>query len=172
MLAKLLVVMILIFSSAPWLAQAECSGDQNVTAYLEEHPGWKPVAMSDLASDDRALWQRYHRGLCPGIAAVNFGDGGKSWVLALLSQSRGKMQEELVAVKQMGSKQSEQVLSPAIEADRISVVWRAEPGKSHDYATGRTVLVPHDSAIYEVMESGALQFYWTHGGFRTLQTAD
>jgi hypothetical protein len=128
--------------------------------------------VNDLGSDDRALWQRYHRGLCPGAAIANFGDGGKSYVLAMLDRSHAQLQEKLVVVKWAHANYSEQVLSPANKTDRVSVVWRLKPGSSYDYATGQTVSVRHDSVVYEVMESAALQFYWTSGKFHTLQTAD
>lgn len=154
------------------VAQARCNANGEVQTYLESNPSWKLVNVSDLVGDDRALWQQYHRGLCPGVASLNFGNGHTSVVLALLSRSRSKRLEKLVVLSQTCSDCSEKVISPAYEADQISVVWRTERGRFHDVMSGRNVFVKNDSAVYEVMESGALLFYWSNGKYRSLQTAD
>ena len=52
------------------------------------------------------------------------------------------------------------------------VVWRAGPGKTHEWDSTKEFFVRHDSFIYELMEASAIQYYYSYGKFRTVQTSD
>jgi hypothetical protein len=151
-------------------ASAACTPSQPVAAFLAKHPSWAIRDMSDLGADDRALWDQYHKGKCPGMAFVDLeGSGQISYALELINRPEDK--EQLIVLKSVGGKLHETVLEPPFKSGGL-VVWRAPPGKSGDMYTGKRVYVAHDSIIWERMEASSQQIYLDHGRFKRLQTSD
>ena len=149
-----------------------CTPPKPVAQYLALHPGWRIETIADLVPDDQKLWAQYHKGRCPGLARVALDTGGKiSFALALLGNRGGKASEQLIVLKPAGTDFKTFVLQPPFEGGR-SVVWRAAPGKSSDMDTGRALTIPHDSIVFEEMESASQQFYFQRGKFHMLQTSD
>src|SRR4051794_26034341 len=93
-------------------AKAECGTiPQDVQEYLRSAPGWKPVDTKDLPNDDSSLWEQYHRGLCPGIAVLDlYGQGERTYALALLNNISGQTLEKLVVVRRQSGRLIGEVL--------------------------------------------------------------
>lgn len=160
----------LLLLSSCGQAVAQCSEKPSaVDTYLRAHPGWLIVAVSDLPDDDKALWNSYHSGLCPGMAAVaSDGADRDSYALALLRRSNGKLVEQLVLLN--GS--VEQLLVKPGEVVSPFVVYRIGPGNYVDHATGKKVSIAHDSIVYEKMESTSTQFYFVNGKLHSLLASE
>ena len=160
---------VLILAVAPAVA-APCTPPALVVAYLQSHRPWAMLDIGDLSSDDRTLWQQYHKGACPGMARVAL-DGGKENSFALALLDKNKHLAALDVIPAGAGKLREFVLDKPFAGSTV-VVWRAPPGPSADILTGRKVRIANDSIIWEKMESAAQQFYFANGRFHMLQTSD
>jgi hypothetical protein len=154
-------------------AAAACGRDvSEVRSYLSAHPGWSSVEPADLPGDDRALWAKYHAGLCPGVAVVNLDGHGPSFALALLHGSRGGLVETLVLLRIRGSRLAVTALRGPVKVTSPFVVWRTGPERAVDEATGKTVRTLHDSIVYEKMEATSTAYYLSDGRIRSLLASD
>src|SRR5215469_12528165 len=141
-----------------------------VADYLTAHPGWVLVTRADLSADHQPMWDKAHKGLCPGVAEVVLdGTKEKSYALALLKHGKDGTQEQLVLLK--GAAARPMVLEAPSPSGSI-VVWRAPPGKYPNPETGKDVAIARDSIMYEMYESAAEQFYFVNGKLRKLQAGD
>jgi hypothetical protein len=139
-----------------------------VKSYLADHPKLHLVTVSDLGPDDQQLWQQYHRGLCPGLASVDLdGSGRNSYALTALTNTTNGEAQRLILL-QHGKAPQIIVKSTAAR----SVVWRAKPGMTRDVITGKRTLVPHDSFVFEAMESAARTYYLRSGKIKLIWTSD
>jgi hypothetical protein len=144
-----------------------------VDGYLRRHPGWTLVSTGDLVDEDKRLWARYHRGFCPGIAVADLmGDANKWYGLALRHRANGTSLEQLVLIGPNRKNQTERTLAGPYKGDSVLVVWRARRGRYYSYETNRYFFVPHDSIIYELMESSTITYYFARGKLRSVQTSD
>jgi hypothetical protein len=143
---------------------------QPVADYLETQPGWVLLTRADLSADHRPMWDKDHKGLCPGLAAVVL-DAGKqtSYALALLKHDKGGTLEQLVLLKAGAAKP---MVLEAPSPSASAVVWRAPPGKYSDPETGKDVAIATDSIMYEMYESAAEQFYFVNRKLHKLQAGD
>jgi hypothetical protein len=149
---------------------APCSRPLPVTNYLKAHPRWTVLDITDLAADDRTLWNENHKGFCPGMARVVLDDSGEpSYALALLDKRM--KQEELVVLMAERGKFREVILERPFPGDRL-VVWRSPPGEWQDPYGGRRAHIIHDSFTWEEMEAAAQQIYFSGGKFRRIQIGD
>ena len=137
--------------------------------------GWRAVTLEDLPTDDRELWQRHHRGKCPGIAVADTaGTGQKSCAIALLqNDADGKLQQQLMVWLRTGTGFAKTVLArPNPVVAGPFVVWTTPPGKSRAWDAGQPVDITHESFVYEKIEAVAWQFYLLNGTFHSLQSAN
>jgi hypothetical protein len=162
---------VLVVALACWAgaASAQCEKPpQAVIDYLKTHPGWVLLTRADLSADHRPMWDKDHKGLCPGMAEVALdATKEKSYALALLKHSKDGPLEQLVLLK--GGKPM--VLEAPSQSGSI-VVWRAPPGKYPNPETGKDVAIANDSIMYEMYEAAAEQFYFVNGKLRKLQPGD
>jgi hypothetical protein len=141
-----------------------------VADYLKAHPGWVLLTRADLSADHQPMWDKDHKGLCPGMAEVVLdATKEKSYALALVRHGKDGTQEQLVLLNGAAARPI------ALEAPSPSgsvVVWRAPPGKFPNPETGRDVAIANDSIMYEMYEAAAEQFYFVNGKLRKLQAGD
>jgi hypothetical protein len=152
-------------------AYAQCEAPPKPVAdYLKAHAGWVLLTRVDLSADHQPMWDKDHKGLCPGMAAVVL-DAGKqtSYALALLNKGKDGTLEQLVLLKAGAAKPM--VLEAPSPSGSI-VVWRAPPGEYPNPDTGKDIVLAADSIMYEMYESGAEQFYFVNGELRKLQAGD
>jgi hypothetical protein len=152
-------------------AMAQCEAPPKPVAdYLKAHPGWVLLTRAHLSADHQPMWDKDHKGLCPGMATVVL-DSSKqtSYALALLNKGKGGTLEQLVLLK--GAAAKPMVLEAPSPSGSI-VVWRAPPGKYPNPETGKDIAIATDSIMYEMYESGAEQFYFVNGKLKKLQAGD
>ena len=140
---------------------------QPVTAYLAKHPAWHIVNMSDLGPDDTDLWRKYRGNACPGQAQADLkGNGQISYGLVLLSK------EGLRAVILLddNGQYTPQILFS--DKDDLEVVHTAEPGPAYEFETNRRVDIPHQSFVFEHLESSATHYYWNNGKVESVTISD
>lgn len=160
-----------LFSSS---AFAGCRNlPESVKDYLSRNPQWHLVDIKDLIPEDRALWRRYHKDLCPGLARARL-DTQKSpyFVLALLREDKKSSLEKLIAIPPQSDHAKNDIILTVDKGTRTSVVWKAGPGKYDDVVTGQRIRLKHDTVIYEVMEAGAITYYLSRGHFKYIQTSE
>lgn len=151
----------------------ECNVPQAVKTYLDMHADWTLVSRKDLVEDDQVLWDKYHRGLCPGFAVVDLdGRGKKTFALALLRRVNGNQEEKLVLLERSKNSFVDLTLAGAQPVDNPFVVWKGKAAKTYNYETDSYVLIQHDPIVYEKMESTSKVYYRVNGKFRSLLASD
>jgi hypothetical protein len=162
---------VIVATLAGWAGQATAQCEkppQPVADYLKAHPGWVLLTRADLSADHQPMWDKDHKGLCPGMAEVALDSTGeKSYALALLKHDKSGTLEQLVLLKG-GNKTVLEAPSPSGSV----VVWRAPPGKYPNPETGKDIAIANDSIMYEMYEAAAEQFYFVKGKLRKLQAGD
>ncbi len=145
-----------------------------VSAYLGAKPQWVLVRVTNLNADDRKLWKDAHGAKCPGLAIADFeGRGRLSYGLALLRHDRRGDEEKFVILHQRAKGISIMVVFPPYRPGNPDVVWRAPPGRTQAWDDDtKTILVPHDSVIFETLEAAAQQFYFKNDHLLKIQTSD
>lgn len=160
-------------------AEAECAPVPGaVQEYLHSNSGWSLVTVNDLVERDKFLWEKFHRGLCPGFAIVKLdGFSQDSYALALLKRSDDAVMEKAVLLTRRSGKFSAQELSPPrnikyTDIPSPLVVWRAAPGRYQDLSSDKAINISSDSVIYEKMEAAATAYYLAHGRILSIVTSE
>lgn len=175
---RLLFILLMLFCRTA-LANSPCDNVPNdVQVSLRLESGWSILETTDLIEEDRALWEQFHPGQCPGIAVLNFdGRGENGYALALVQFGNGRDREKLVLFTRKDGQLSKRVLVPPSNILYTNVaapfvVWRAPPGIYHDLKTDRQIKLLHDGVVYERMEATATLFYFMHGQFKSILTSE
>jgi hypothetical protein len=169
-----LAISLVLIISIPARASANCSmPTKDIESYLKANGDWKLVTVEDLIPENKLLWERYHKEVCPGVAAANLDASGvSSYAIALIRRLGSSNVEKLVLLRHQSGHLQELLLNQPMPVPIPLVVWRTGPGKFHDYGTGKTVKLGHDSIIYEQMESSGLQYYLSGGKIRSLVASE
>jgi hypothetical protein len=169
----LLLAMVTALFGAPAIATDPCANVPPAAAnYLNAHHGWRILRTSDLVRDDQQLWRQYHRGICPGLAEVDFdGSGNKFVALALVRQARGKQWERIVVVRQSPNGLESHTIIPVFESSYV-VVWQRPPEIVAQWDSGQRTRILHESLVVEQMEASSRSYYLKDGRFRFVQTSD
>ncbi len=165
-------ILLLAAFGAPSLAVDGCETPPAAARmYLDAHPGWRILRLTDLIPEDQSLWSDYHKGKCPGMAEIDFdGTGRKHVALALLSRIKGQDVERIVVVRSSDHGLEQHTIYREFPA--YVVIWRVGPGTAQEWDTPKKIRVRHDSLIVERLESATQQYYWANGKFRYVQTSD
>jgi hypothetical protein len=140
-------------------------------AYLRTQPGWKILRLQDMDPDDQSLWIRYHKNLCPGMAAVDFDGSGKRWVgLALLRHAENGVVEKIAFVRLLEGRLETHLVYRDFPA--YQVIWTRPPETVHEFETGKTTAIAHESLVVEHLEASTQQWYRRNGTFHFVQTSD
>ena len=149
-------------------ANASClPAAQPVTAYLAKHPAWHIANMSDLIPEDQNLWGRYRGTACPGQAQADLkGNGQISYGLVLLSKEGLRA---VILLDDNGHYAAQILFS---DKEDLEVVHTAEPGPAYEFETNRRVDIPHQSFVFEHLESSATHYYWRDGKVESVTISD
>lgn len=175
-LIGLLVLFAILNINAPATAHTETKcGLSNLPvavqrAILGEFNTWDIVTINDLAADDQMLWTKKHPDECPGIAWAEFnGRGTPSYAVTLIRRERGKLWQTLVvAAAGRGGKYNLIVLSKPQETAQVSVVEKLPPGRYSNADQSLDVSTRYPVIQYEVIESGAIIYFWKNGRYKSL----
>ena len=139
-----------------------------------KYPGWRPVRISDLESDDQQLWTKVHGDLCPGIASGHFESHTRTTYAVLLISSIPSRQGYKFLLFNKAPGASRSILLASAEGANAGqpVISRVPPGKYSDPETGESVDTKMDSVLIEWIEAAAQLFYWTGSRYQKLQVQD
>ena len=165
----LVVVPLFVGFMASSNAFAECDNvPAKVAAYVATRPGWHVIHLADLGSDDQALWSRYRGDACPGFARADLQGKGR-WSYGL-SLSKGSDTQSIILYDD-GNTMREKVL-PADAGVVRHVVHAAPPGPTSRFGIPKHIDIPHESLVFEVLESSAVQYYWRNGRLVDITISD
>jgi hypothetical protein len=134
------------------------------------YPGTRVASLADLSQFRRNLFQKDHRGRCPGVVKVNFyGDGKPTWALVLIAGENPKRKAKLIVAHQIGEDWETRLLDTA---EGTPVVWREGPGKYEDLYEKKTIRAGWPVIVFCGLESWAVVFAWTGKEVEKVQISD
>ena len=137
----------------------------------QKYPYKHIVALTDLNADDKELFEKDHKGRCPGLVKVDFyGDGKPTWALALTAKEGPKAKAELVIARQL-SKGWETTLLDTTEWG-VPVVWSQAPGKYTDVYGEKTVQAIHPVIVFCGYNSWAVLYSWSGKDVKKIWLSD
>jgi hypothetical protein len=175
----LLVIPALLLSPGWFGAQSRAANPcdisvlpQEIQTKLEEnYPDWQAERLEHLYDDDRTLWIKVHPNDCPGIAIGHFESKNElSYAVLLISKPDRKRPGLRIVVFSRPGASAPYVSHLISEYDTGTfyegsdqVIATVPPGHYEDVEGSRKVSTDLDGIGYEVMEKGAILFYWKNG---------
>jgi hypothetical protein len=154
---------------------------QQIQSKLEKnYPDWQPEKLENLYEDDRKFWIKAHPNDCPGIAIGHFESKTEpSYALLLVSRPDRKRPGFRILVFSHTGPSAPYVAHLVSKWDvgtfyegSDQVIATVPPGHYEEASGPRKVLIDLDAIWYEVMEKGAILYYWKNGRFHELVTSD
>jgi len=143
------------------------------TMLRDRYPEWKIVKLDDLGVDEQRFWREKRGHQCPGVIAGNFDPTpGLSYAVTLIRQQNGQIYQVLLLVHKVGGNYEILTLSPAEPTAQVSVVVKIPPGQYSGFDDPKKVHAKFGGISYEVIEVGAIMYYWEHNRYRTLQLSE
>jgi hypothetical protein len=142
---------------------------------VNKYKNWRILQKKDLVSDDQMLWDKYHRGECPGVTTGNFDSSSKTgYAILIISQAKTiKRTKLLLLIMGDSGKYTSQVLYVENDVSNFPVIHKEPPGKYSDfYDPKKTEEAKADVIVYEYIEASAVAFYYKNGQFRHLLISD
>ena len=141
------------------------------SAVGKKYPGWRLVQVSDLRSDDQTMWERTHRGKCPGLIVGHFENESDSAYAITLFQKTPRLRQLLAVIMAGPLTPKFRILSRPQEVAYLSVVSKLPPGRYSD-AAGKPLRIRHESISYEAIEAGEIIYYYGDGIYRAVQSSE
>lgn len=174
------VLTVALVTGAPAIA-AEQSQDSCVPALPEQarqiiearHSEWRILVASDLNKDDQEIWNRTHKGECPGIASGRFISPSRAdYAVLLISKQSAHRRAQLIVITS-STFETATVYSSNEKITNYPVIYSGKPGKYHDfYDRKKFVQIDSDVLVYKYLESRSLTFYYKGSKFARLLTSD
>lgn len=144
------------------------------------YPDWQPERLEQLYEDDRKFWTEKYGNRCPGIAIGHFESKTElSYALLLVSKPDRKRDglRFLVFSRTAGSAEcAVRVISKydtgSFYEGSDHVIFAVPAGHYEEAVGPRKVTTDLDGIWYEIMEKGAILYYWKSGRYRELVTSD
>jgi hypothetical protein len=134
------------------------------------YPGTRVASLADLSQFRRKLFQKDHRGRCPGLVKVNFyGDGKPTWALVLIAGENPKRKAKLIVAHQIGEDWEIRLLDTA---EGTPVVWREGPGKYEDMYEEKAIRTTTPVIVFCGLESWAVVYAWNGKEVEKVQISD
>jgi hypothetical protein len=177
-------LMVAAVSAVPAKAVDPCDTSvlpQEVRTKLEKNfADWQPERLENLYEDDRSFWTKAHPNDCPGIAIGHFESKDElSYALLLVSKPNRKRPGLRILVFSRSGLSASYVTHLISKWDigtfykgSNQVIATARPGHYEEAMGPKKVQIDLDGISYEVMEKGAILYYWKNGRFHELATSD
>jgi len=146
----------------------------------KDYPDWQPERLENLYEDDRPFWTKAHPNDCPGIAIGHFESKAElSYALLLISKpDRKRPGLRILVFSRLGP--SAPYVAHLVSKWDVGAFYEGSaqvistvPAGNYKEAMGpRKVQIDLDGISYEVMEKGAILYYWKNGRFQELATSD
>jgi len=162
---KLLVLSILLLASHMAFAAPVCVLPDRAGRFISSrYPGWQLLQVSDLVSDDQALWTKVHGLECPGLVEGHFmGVRQSSTVVAIISK---KLNKEVILLFPALNGKPLTVLSPAKGTELV--LHRLPSGKYNEFDGTKSLVTRWDGIDIEKIEAGEMLRYWNGRYFQTV----
>ncbi|MGB8457559.1 MAG: hypothetical protein WCE50_07555 [Candidatus Acidiferrum sp.] len=150
------------------------------TILARNYPDWQPEKLENLYEDDRRFWTDAHPADCPGIAIGHFESKNElSYALLSISKPDRKLPGLRILVFSRPAASAPYVphviskwnVGPFYE-NSDQVISTVPPGHYEEAQGPHKVQTDLDGILYEVLEKGTLQYYWTNGRYQELATSD
>jgi hypothetical protein len=130
------------------------------------------LVASDLNKDDQEIWDRTHKGECPGITSGRFASQSRlDYAVLLLNEQSAQRRVRLIVISSDAS--SATTVYSNDKVTNYPVIYVRKPGRYHDfYDRKKSVQVDSDVLIYEHIESRSLAFYYKGGKFARVLVSD
>lgn len=146
----------------------------------KDYPDWQPERIENLYEDDRQLWTNTHPHDCPGIAIGHFeSKTDVSYALLLVSKPGQKRPGLRIVVFSRTGAFSPYVSHLISKYDSGTfyegsdqVIATASAGHYEEAMGPKKIEIDLDGIWYEVMEKGAILYYWKNGRYHQLVTSD
>jgi hypothetical protein len=150
------------------------------TKLEKNYPDWQPERIENLYEADRRFWTEAHPNDCPGIAIGHFESKTElSYALLLVSKPERKRPGlRILAFSRVGpsAEYAMRVISKYDTGDFYEgsdqVIATAPAGHYEEAQGPKKVDIDLDGISYEVMEKGAILYYWKNGRYHGLATSD
>ena len=150
------------------------------TKLEKSYPDWQPERIENLYEDDRQFWIKAHPNDCPGIAIGHFESKTElSYALLLVSKPDRKLPGLRILVFSRPGPSAPYVAHLVSKWDTGTFyegsdqVIATVPAGHYEEAIGpKKVQTDLDGIWYEVMEKGAILYYWKNGRYHELVTSD
>lgn len=143
-------------------------------AVLEAMRDWKLVTLADLGGDEQRIWKEQRGDQCPGAVAGHFNNQhGASFAVTLVRKRENSIYQTLVLLSKNnhGSYHMLTLDRPQRTA-RVSVVAKLPPGKYSSWDQATNIEAKFEVISYQVIEAGAVAFYWTGHEYKKLHTSE
>jgi len=165
------------FFPAPTYARGPCSIDAvpaSVRQLLQEnYSTWRVVTIRDLLAEDQRIWRAHYPGKCPGYAAAHLSDADRlSYAFNLIRKTHEAVYQALIVFDPDGDSYKLHVLSRPEAVAALSVMSVHPPGLVTSSVDGRSVRSKFSVITLEVLESGAIVYYWSKDRYRAIQISD
>ena len=154
---------------------------QEIRTNLEKnYPDWQPERLEQLYVDDRQFWTEAHLRDCPGIAIGHFESKAElSYAFLLVSKPDRKKPGLRILVFSRTSPSAPYVAHLISKWDTGTfyegsnqVIARVPPGHYEEAVGPKRIQTELDGISYEVIEKGAILYYWKNGRYHELVTSD
>jgi hypothetical protein len=186
--ALLIVISAIFFLCAIFCSESNAANPCDISILPREiqtkleknYPDWQPEKLKNLYEDDRHFWTEAHPNDCPGIAIGHFESKTEfSYALLLVSKPERKRPGLRILVFSRLGPSAEYILRVISRYDTgdfyegSDQVIATVPAGHYEEAQGpKRVDVDLDGISYEVMEKGAILYYWRNGRYHELVTSD
>jgi hypothetical protein len=186
--ALLIVISAIFFLCAVFCTESNAADPCDISTLPREiqtkleknYPDWQPEKLKNLYEDDRHFWTEAHPNDCPGIAIGHFESKTELSYALLLVSKPDRKQPGLRIIVFSRSAPSVPYVAHLIAKwdtgtfyDGSDQVIATVPAGQYEEAEGaRKVLIDLDGISYEVMEKGAVLYYWKSGRYHQLATSD
>jgi hypothetical protein len=136
--------------------------------------GWKVVTLADLGGDERRIWKEQRGDQCPGAVAGHFDSRQvDSFAVTLVRKRENSIYQTLVLLsKNNHGSYTILTLDRPQRTALVSVVAKLPPGKYSSWDQATNIEAKFEVISYEVIEAGAVAFYWTGHEYKTLNTSE
>ena len=152
-----------LLTASPALGAPEdstCALPRGLTRVLErDFSKMRVVRSSDLANEDRALFQKEHAGACPGFVRLDFYGDGHDTIAVSLVHKQGRAGALLIVAKLLGS--SWKVDRADSAESTTPVVWKERPGEYKDVQSMELIKAMYPAIIWCAYESWSILYAWT-----------
>lgn len=173
----LLLAVALCFLTALVYARESCSIEDAPASVrqllLDNYRGWRVVTIRDLLAEDQRIWRKHYGNTCPGYAVAHLANSDRlSYAFNLIRKTHEGDYQALIVIDPEGDSYKLHVLQKPTYVRGVSVISIHPPGLVTSSVDGRSVRSKFSVITFELLESGAIVYYWSGDRYRVIQVSD